>query len=284
MKISIITTCKGRLHHLRQVIPSWIQFDPYEIIVVDVKSPDGLSDWLLNFYPQIKRQFLDNNGFNVAEARNLGATVATGDYLLFVDADVHLSMGLNEWFHECFYSHEYAVRFRENAHDGIHEQGTVLVSKKNFLRVEGYDEVFSGYGGEDHDFFEKLERAGCSKAEFPKALLWSIEHSDEERTKFYRIKCKQTQSIINRVYRSAKRAFLNMTPGEFELPLEVRNRIWTEVNAKLCDGPHKMATEKLVFSSIVKRWLPSPYYLEEKFVISLEVKTRSPHDNRQNSG
>lgn len=284
MKISIITTCKSRLDHLKLVINTWNEFQPHEIIVVDVMSPDGLAEWLIEYHPHVKIQLLKKDGFNLAEARNYGATVATGDYLFFVDADIVISDGLREWFNHHLLASNYAVRFRENEYDGIHEQGTVLVSKENFIRVEGFDELFSGYGGEDHDFYEKLIRAGCTKTEFPKAFISSLEHSDEIRTRYYVIKSKLMQSIINRAYRSAKQAILAREPGKFELSLDTREKIMLEINKKLGDDFEAMQGKKLTFSGTTNKWLPPPYYLEEKFLFSLEVKIRETLDNHPKKG
>jgi glycosyltransferase involved in cell wall biosynthesis len=279
MNISIITTCKSRLAHLKLVINTWNKFQPHEIIVVDVMSPDGLSEWLNEYHPHVKIQLLNRDGFNVSEARNYGATVATGDYLFFVDADIVISDGLHEWFKRHMLASNYAVRFRENEYDGIHEQGTVLVSKEIFVRVEGFDVVFSGYGGEDHDFYEKLIRAGCIKTQFPKDLISSLEHSDEARTLYYAIKSKQMQSIINRAYRSVKHAILAREPGKFELSLDTREKIWLEINKKLGNDFEAMRGKKLTFSGTTYKWLPPPYYLEEKFLFTLEVKIRETLDN-----
>lgn len=284
MNISIITTCKSRLHHLQQVIESWSKLRPYEIIVVDVKSPDGLADWMIQNYPKIKMQRLDKDGFNVAEARNYGAKIAKGDYLFFVDADVHLNEGLFDWLKEFISKGDYAVRHRDNAYDGIHEQGTVLVAKDDFHRIEGFDEVFAGYGGEDHDFYEKLERAGCKKIGFPKIFASSIDHSDEERTYYYSIKNKNLQSIINRIYRSIKHVLLSRKLGVFELDIKIRKKLWTEINQQVGGNMESFEGKTLQFRNTINKWLPPPFYLEEELTVNLKVKVRQTQENKEQKG
>jgi glycosyltransferase involved in cell wall biosynthesis len=273
LKISIITTCKSRLHHLKQVLDTWVKFKPYEIIVVNVDSPDGLESYLLDNYPAVKITNLKINGFNISAARNHGARIAKGDYLFFVDADIHITADLHRWFDSYMLNNSYAVRFMENKNDGIHEQGTVLVSKENFLKVEGYDEIFSGYGGEDHDFYEKLHHLGCKKIEFPKFFIKSLDHSDAERLEHYSIKNKVAQSIINRTYRTFKRNLLSRMHHKFELPLNTRKKIWNEVNQQLGNEVDFMHGKSAEFTFITKKWLPPPFYLEEKITVCAEVKT-----------
>jgi glycosyltransferase involved in cell wall biosynthesis len=56
---------------------------PYEIIVVDDGSHDNSRE-IIDRYDVIKK-YIQNGG--VAHARNVGANIATGDYLIFLDAD-----------------------------------------------------------------------------------------------------------------------------------------------------------------------------------------------------
>ena len=58
---------------------------PLEVIVVDDGSSDATADVLSAFGDRIRVLRQENHG--VAAARNRGAAVATGDYLLFLDSD-----------------------------------------------------------------------------------------------------------------------------------------------------------------------------------------------------
>ncbi len=56
-----------------------------EIIVVDDGSDDGTQDYLKSFFPQVQCLRQPNAGTSLA--RNRGMDAATGDYLVFLDAD-----------------------------------------------------------------------------------------------------------------------------------------------------------------------------------------------------
>ena len=49
--LSIVTTCKGRLHHLRRSLPRFLAQPNTEVIVVDYDCPDGTSDVVAREFP-----------------------------------------------------------------------------------------------------------------------------------------------------------------------------------------------------------------------------------------
>ena len=56
--VSIIPTCKGRLHHLRETLPSMLAQDyagDWEIVVVDYDCPDGTFEWVKSLdHPRVQ--------------------------------------------------------------------------------------------------------------------------------------------------------------------------------------------------------------------------------------
>ncbi len=63
-----------------------LDYENFEIIVVDTGSTDDTSRYVKEYYPLVKLiEFKENLG--VVDARNIGIKCAKGDFLLFVDSD-----------------------------------------------------------------------------------------------------------------------------------------------------------------------------------------------------
>jgi len=81
---SIITTCKGRLDHLKESLPAMVAQGAKEVIVVDYSCPDGTGDYVAVTYPDVRLVRVEGEQhFSNWKARNAGAEVATGDMLRF---------------------------------------------------------------------------------------------------------------------------------------------------------------------------------------------------------
>ena len=192
--VSIITTCKGRLHHLRETIHSMLAQDyagEWEIVVVDYDCPDGTFAWVKSLdHPRVHcvkvRDTL--HPWSMAHARNVGAQFANGQVLAFIDADNHpdpeyLTTGVNA--------------LRESGEslclpvsaDGNYA-GACFVTSAAFHAARGNDEQLTDYGVEDIDFYNRLGAEGRSQYRFqprctiPQALLRLIHHEDGERLQF----------------------------------------------------------------------------------------------------
>src|SRR3954463_187375 len=88
-RLSIVTTCKGRLHHLRQSLPLFLAQPDAEVIVVDYDCPDGRADVVPREFPAARVVAVkDRPHFDISRARNLGGDAASGEWLAFIDADI----------------------------------------------------------------------------------------------------------------------------------------------------------------------------------------------------
>lgn len=90
MKISVIIPAYNEEKHVKQCIDSLFaqNYPNFELIVVDDGSTDQTPQILNDFSSQQKIILLKQNHLGPARARNLGATCAGGDILVFVDADM----------------------------------------------------------------------------------------------------------------------------------------------------------------------------------------------------
>lgn len=78
-------------------------YKSWEVIVVDDGSTDNTRD-IINSYPQVKYLFQENQG--VSSARNEGARIANGEWLIFLDSDDELLSGSLRRFNDSIQSDE----------------------------------------------------------------------------------------------------------------------------------------------------------------------------------
>jgi glycosyltransferase involved in cell wall biosynthesis len=216
--LSLITTCKNRLPHLKQTLPLMLRQPRAEVIVVDYGCEQGTAAWVKENHPAAKLvEVNDDPVFCLARARNLGAKEASHDLLCFIDADVLLHQDLVEWLDlnqkpNGFYMYpEPAV---------IELFGFVIVPRKHFFRIAGYDEAFSGWGGEDTDLYERLMRVGLSQFSVSKETISPILHGDELR-QFGKdaggVGSRWEALAIQDLYMAIKRDSWKLTNREIEL-------------------------------------------------------------------
>ena len=96
MKISIIIPAYNSEAYIKRCVDSVLSQTgaEKEIIVVNDGSKDGTEDILRTYKDQIKYKTVPNGGCGAA--RNLGLSMATGDFILFVDADDAMAEGAVE--------------------------------------------------------------------------------------------------------------------------------------------------------------------------------------------
>jgi glycosyltransferase involved in cell wall biosynthesis len=223
--ISLITTCKGRLDHLRKSLPFMTIQSNAECIVVDYACPQGTADWVASNFPQVKIvRINDDPMFNQCRARNLGAIAAGTSLLCFVDADIMLSPEFaSHVVPECT-----EKSFLRAWPVTMETWGTFVCRSEDFWRTAGYDEVYEGWGASPEDLYLRLAADGCLGKQFQGNLISSIPHSDEERTAHYTNKNRWWQHRVNSLYLIAKLDIMKLlrTP----LSLEQRKGLYTLAN------------------------------------------------------
>ncbi|MEC8428819.1 MAG: glycosyltransferase family 2 protein, partial [Pseudomonadota bacterium] len=100
MKFSVVIANYNYGHMLSRAIDSVLNQteSDIEIIVVDDGSTDNSKDVIALYQPRIRAYFQENSGQSTAY--NKGADAATGDYVLFLDADDELLPNAFELFSE----------------------------------------------------------------------------------------------------------------------------------------------------------------------------------------
>lgn len=184
--ITIVSTCKNRLGHLQQSLPSWLEHADCKVLVVDYHDPEGAADWVESLgsdraravrFPALPpRQY-----FNKPEALNYGISQVDTPYTFLLDADV--VMGKD--FHmppvasDRFVVAKTSRRTRDLT-------GLLLAPTEEFKKVP-FDPTITGWGAEDLDVRIRLA-IRLRWDVYPFTGLTSIEHSDALRTACYQQK------------------------------------------------------------------------------------------------
>jgi glycosyltransferase involved in cell wall biosynthesis len=137
--VSVIIPCYGQAHFLGEAIESVLaQSHPTEIIIVDDGSPDNTAEVSAR-YPQV--QYIRQQNKGLAEARNSGFRTASGEYVVFLDADDRLTPNAIEAHLRCFAEHPYAQLVVGDI-DHIAEDGSYLGSPRwPLLKANFYEEL-----------------------------------------------------------------------------------------------------------------------------------------------
>jgi len=187
-RISIVTTCKGRLHHIKRALPAMLDqsYPNIEVILVDYSCPDKATEWALANYadnPRLKVVMLLEGGelFSPSHARNLGGIHATGGKIGFVDGDIILS---TDWAIELDKVVRGDTVLALPEEGNAEAVGTCMVTAAVYDKVNGYAEDLEQWGFQDLDFYRRASRLG-SQVRYPLTYVDVISHDDEERMKHY---------------------------------------------------------------------------------------------------
>lgn len=183
MKLSFCTACMNRFHHLKRTLEpnlaNIVQFgNAIEWIVVNYNSQDDMDEGLQGYANFTASGHLtyyrttDFRYFNHSHAKNLSHFLASGEYVVNLDADNLLYRGGIANILAAFSEQPDAVL---RAYGGL-----VGMKRCHFLALGGYDEDFQGWGYEDGDLVRRARNSGLAYLDVD-CLSRRIEHGDEER-------------------------------------------------------------------------------------------------------
>ncbi len=211
--VSVVTLAKGRPAHLRNVLRGLqMQSQPPAELIVAVMQ-DTPYDLPEVSFP-VRQILVPGKELPLAAARNRGVHLATGDAVVFLDVDcipapdlvadyaralgeldgllmgevMHLPASATDepWDFEGFA----AVAERHSDRRGPPASGIEIcndyrcfwslnfaIRRATFLAAGGFDERYTGYGGEDTDFGKSLDRQGIPIAWMKGGLAYHQHHT-----------------------------------------------------------------------------------------------------------
>ncbi|MEO7655701.1 MAG: glycosyltransferase [Sphingomicrobium sp.] len=247
-KYSIITTCMGRLEHLRQTLPRLLELPDAEVVVVDYSCPQSTAQYVAEHFPAARVVKVKGaETFSNWKARNAGAAAATGRILIFCDADTLLKADALTWIDAHLqprsfghFDRQSTTRFNTTKlRLGFNQlRGFHVVPAQAFRRFGGYDDILEGYAaGADTDLETRLVIFGFSRLAIEPAIVERvIEHDNEERLRHHKIPIR-TSYATGYLYRKVKTALIRMRRRP-NLPLPVRQRLYEAARkaAEALDG------------------------------------------------
>lgn len=182
MNLSICTTIKNRSKVNTQygdlyLFPNCIESlantlrlnDDVELIIADWESTDWpIIDWIGDKLPNTPIEIITvkhkNNEMSIGKGRNIAASHATKDVILFLDADMLIETTdsllegyktAKEWGH-LYPQVLYQKTYNKN-HWEVHEGGGNIFIRRDFFEQTGGWPEYWGYGFEDIDFAQRVK-------------------------------------------------------------------------------------------------------------------------------
>jgi len=206
--VSFVIPCKGRLEHLKQTLPALNGQDGCEVIVVDYDCPDGTAAWVNANFPEMRVEKVENRpNFSASKARNAGLARACGDWVFFLDADVlvsrHIMRDLLVRNAAGSLPRDRYYVFGKFRKYGVF--GSNLAPRDAVVSMGGYDENYQGYGGEDRDYFTRLNYSGLKFEYLDTEPANIIAHTPKIRATYHAEQNGRKSLAVGRLYNTAKR-------------------------------------------------------------------------------
>ena len=253
-KFSIITTCKGRLSHLKQTLPRFVGQRDTEVIVVDYSCPERTATWVRENYPEvIVVEVPDGPHFRVNHARNVGAASANGHHFVFLDADTLIADDFIDRVEPLLKARTF-LRFRSQKGNDLN--GACIIASAYFHALHGYDDVIVGYGGGEQDLYWRLRRTGIPAERCSIELLRAIAHDNATRMANYVENDLRKSFLQVRAYRLCKEAILGVVFST-ELARSQREQLWQTVKDAIATGKDRInivIPHPLIKSGFLNDW------------------------------
>ncbi len=181
---AIVTACMNRNDNLRQVIPSWLNSNSVqEIIVVDWSSKEPVKSTLSDYVKDSRLKIVRVEGeksWILTHAFNLAAKITSQKNILKIDCDIEIDhdfLDKHKLQQGCFYAGDW-----RDLIPGV--TGLFLISKKDFLSVGGFNEFILTYGWDDIDLYKRLEtHLSLVRKKIDVSSVRHINHTEEESFK-----------------------------------------------------------------------------------------------------
>lgn len=257
--VSVIIPTYNRIHTLPTAIDSVLKqtYENLEIIIMDDASEDGTEEYVQGIGDNRIRYRKSSINMGPSAARNLGAELATGDYLAFQDSDDEWMPDKLEKQMELILSDEelslvycefgmyrgeelrIRIPFREVPYDQkcgdlfsylllypLISTQTMVVKRVAFLQEQGFNEALKAY--EDFEFTLRFSRK--NRIGFVEETLVKVNSSPES---------------VNKRFAERVRAQFFMTREMLE-PLRERDLLWEKIGIIMQEAESRLCHDTFI--------------------------------------
>jgi len=279
--ISFVTTCKGRLEHIKETLPLIAKQNPDQLIVVDYGCPQNVGDWVEANLPSVTViRVNDDPGFLMARARNAGLAACITDFVFFIDADVKIKKGFVDWLKiHCDQSSFYRAGPVNGELDKT-TWGSYIVPAKIVSKIGGYDEIFSEWGGEDDDLYHRLKFIGITQNFYPSKFVEPISHDESMRMAQHKEKSKDVNHIVNALYMEAKHQVMSFREFAVHPEKSVRQQLMSQVRVVVMNWKSSgwIDMPSIKFKVAGSGELFEPYVMEKTVSFELSIRKKTLQD------
>ena len=245
-------------------------------MVVDYDCPNRTKDWVAAHFPEVKVAAVINEPFfNLSRARNVGASLATAPWLVFCDADQLLAPAFASELWNRLVPGTYLRTWKNTLAGPRWSPHPLICEASAFWAVGGYDDAFRGWGPEDLEFLDRLQRIGTRGTFLPAELVETLRHSDAARGRFYEHSI-EVSAGINHYYAKIKRRYFETAGRWFtdEQRYLTHREVERAVLAAL-EEPDSDAVFDIPISASVPPWTARLTALEVRHSIKALAKERA---------
>lgn len=206
----LVTTCMGRLEHLKQSVAAALERTDWSVVVVDWSDPECSGEWAESLgSPRVRavRGVADfgprGRLFHCSRAKNEGARKVPRDgdpVLVFSNADCLVEDGASlSAVASSLKPKEAAYVCRSSWRSYCGLGGFLMVRASTFDEAGGFADWMTDWSPDDFEMRIRLHLLGSGTVRVDPAWLRLIEHSNESRVRNYR-----NQNMIRSMYGSWK--------------------------------------------------------------------------------
>ena len=206
---TIVTACRNRLFNLKEVIKSWAEEDPFEIIIVDWGSDQIIKheDFDDSIRSLLKINRYESDKWILTWAFNSGLSQVKTKYTVKLDCDHFIKKGFLE-NNQCITSSFRKASWRFASEDQAHINGAFISCSKLLKNIGFFNERITTYGWDDSDIYKRLFDHSLRFEVIDSKYIEHISQSEETRTVNQsvslenrlsdRLNCKLTHFLIRR--------------------------------------------------------------------------------------